>query len=223
MTKLKNSKINNKMDNQDSVIKHDKTSKRKKNSHVQTVKLSSLIHINNNQVIRQNNPRLTSGNHHLYKHKRSPTYSLESYELAAKKEYIIQMLNFEYTQQYPGFHVIITFQKMMSIQSFSEKRNKALEYLAKWKVSGYYVHEPAKSHNGIHIHTLTIYNGTEEDLRECVKLAWILSGMKYEQDFHVIIKPVTQTYRDFKRLCAYILKFNGKRKTNRRIRNDSIQ
>jgi len=35
MTKLKNSKINNKMDNQDSVTKHDKTSKRKKNSHVQ--------------------------------------------------------------------------------------------------------------------------------------------------------------------------------------------
>jgi len=64
---------------------------------------------------------------------------------------------------------------------------------------------------------LAIYSHCADDLRTCIKLAWELVGLKEHQDFHVIIKPVGSTDRDYKRLCAYILKFNGKRKTNRRI------
>ena len=59
------------------------------NNHVKPLKLSSLVHINSSQVLLQKNPRLTSGTHSLYKHKRSFTHSLESYELYAKKIYIL--------------------------------------------------------------------------------------------------------------------------------------
>ena len=180
------------------------------------VSLSSLIYINGAHILHQKKPRITSGNHPIYKHKRSFTHSPVSYERAGQKEYIILMRNFEYTKEYPNFHVIATFQKQMSIVDFSNIRNIAFTYLGKWKVRGYFVHEPTPSRNGLHIHIATIYGRTQDDLRDCVKYAWEYSGLKYDQDFHVIVKPIAEPDKDYKRLCSYILKFNGKRKTNLR-------
>ena len=108
-------------------------------SNSQSVVLSSLILINSTQNINQSNPRLTSGNHPLYKHSRSYTFSLESYEYAAYREYIILMRNFNETQQFPDYHVIITVKNKMSVKAFLDLKAKVFAKLDRWKLSGYYV------------------------------------------------------------------------------------
>jgi hypothetical protein len=187
-----------------------------KNNQIKSFKLSELIFINSTQILRQQNLRQTSGKHPIYGRKRSFTHSLESYELYAKKTYIQLMRNFVLTQQFLDYHVIVKFKKQMSIKSFSEKRTKAHGYLAKWKVSGFYVHEPSKSRNSLHVHSITIYKGGHDEIRDCFILAWTQSGLVYKQDFQVVVKPVGATFTDYKRLCAYILKFNGRRRFNLR-------
>ena len=91
-----------------------------------------------------------------WEHCRSFTHSLQSYELSAKKRYIILMRNFDYTQEYPGFHVHINFFRPMPIKVFSEKRSKAFEFLARRKIRGFYVHEPTRKRNWLHIHTAEV-------------------------------------------------------------------
>jgi hypothetical protein len=184
---------------------------------LQPVKFLSLIFINSTQIIRQMNPRITSGNHPIYKLIRSFTRSLISYERAAKKEYIILMRNFVCTQLFPDFHVIISIKKKMSIHVLSDMKTKVFANLAKWNVSGYYVFEPTLKRNGLHIHIVTKYFRSVDDLKLCIKIAFELAGLKYGTDFHFNVIPFTPTFRDFKRLCSYILKFNGSRQTNLRI------
>jgi hypothetical protein len=164
------------------------------------------------QLIYQENPFPTSGI--KWGHVRSFTFSLQSYERAAKRKYILLMRNFDSTKQYPDYHVIITFYRQMPIKDFSKKLSKAFEYLVRWKVRGFYVHEPSPSRNWLHTHMGAIYGGRKNDLRKCVKYALALAGLTYGKDFKVKVKPFISTSKDFRRFCAYILKFNGKRKTN---------
>ena len=78
---------------------------------------------NSGQLIYQENPRQKTATG--WEHRGSFTHSLQSYELSAKKRYIILMRNFDYTQEYPGFHVHINFFRPIPIKVFSEKRSKA--------------------------------------------------------------------------------------------------
>jgi hypothetical protein len=185
------------------------------NRQTQSANQSALSTSQNLQSIVQSNPPATSDGHSFYKDKPSFTYALDSYERAARREYIKLMRNLVDTQQYPMYHVIVNFYSPMPIKVFAEKRNKAHGYLKRWKVRAYYVHEPTVSRDWLHIHMMVIYGGGQDDLRECVKIAWELVGLKYRQDFRVKVRPVGATVKDYSRLCAYILKFNGKRKTNR--------
>jgi hypothetical protein len=173
----------------------------------------NTAHLNNEQFIFQQNPLPTSGIE--WEHLRSFTYSLQSYELHAKQHYIQLIRNFDYTKQYPDYHVIVNFYKQMPIEDFRKIQSKAFGYLARWGVSGYYVLEPTLSRNWLHTHLITIYGRSQGDLRECIKLAFTYAGLTYDKDFHIKIFSVGATDKDYKRLCAYILKFNGKRKTNR--------
>jgi hypothetical protein len=174
---------------------------------------SSVSFSPNGHLIFQENPRVFSKAE--YEHLRSFTYSLQSYELYAKKHYIQLVRNLDYTKQYPDFHIIITFQKQIPVKDFTKMKGKAFVRLTKWKVRGFYVLEATAPQNRLHIHILTIYAGSQDELREFVKLAWESSGLKYMDDFLVKVKPVGATDGDYKRLCGYILKFNGRRATNR--------
>ena len=174
---------------------------------------TGLSRSNNEPLIFQDNPYPTSGiGNELM---RSFTFSLQSYELAAKKRYILLMRNFDYSKQYPDYHAVINFLKRMPIENFSKKRRIAFEYLKRWGTRGYYVHAPTLSRNFLHVHMLAIYGGSKEDLQTCIKLAFTIAGLTYGKDFRVKVFPVGATDKDFKRLCSYVLKFNGKRKTNR--------
>ena len=175
---------------------------------------SALPQNDSGHSIIQLNPRVTSGSRFHY---RSFTHSLEAYERAAKKEYILLMRNLEYTRQYPNFHIIVNFWKRMPIKEFSKMRNHAFDNLKKWEVRGFYVHEPTVSRNWLHIHIAAIYGGHWDDLRNSIKLAWTFAGLIYDRDFQVKVKPVNTTHRDYQRLCAYILKFNGGRATNQPV------
>ena len=159
----------------------------------------------------QQNPQVSSG----LPHYRSFSSSLATYERAARKEYILLMRNFAYTEQYPDFHVVIGFHKLMPIQDFSKIRNKAFGKLVKEGVKAYYVHEPSEA--WIHIHAIAMYDGKISDLRKNIKESFTSAGLKYREDFHVKVKPINPTFTDYKRLCSYILKFNGKRISNRRV------
>ena len=141
---------------------------------------------------------------------RNYTHSLESCENAVRKQYIIMMLNFMYTQKFPNFHVIIGFHNPMQIKDFCKMRNKAFGHLAKNGVKAYYVHEPSKD-GGLHIHQMVIYDGDADNLRALIKEALEKAGLKPRQDFHVNVKSAVPTFEGYKGLCAYILKFNGKR------------
>ena len=172
----------------------------------------SLSQVHNERLIFQESPLRISGI--KYQHLPSFTHSLQSYELYAKKHYIQLIRNLDYTKQYPDYHVIVNFYKRMPIKDFSEKRIKAFGYLARWGVSGHYVLEPTPSRNWLHVHMLAMYGRSRSDLRECIKLAFMFAGLTYDRDFHVKVFSVAKTDKDYRRLCAYILKFNGKRKTN---------
>jgi hypothetical protein len=140
---------------------------------------------------------------------------LQSYDLAAKKEFIILARNLMHTRQYPDYHVIINFYKRMPVEDFAKMKSRAFAFLTRRKIQGYYAVEPTPSRNWLHIHMMAIYALCEDDLRLCIRLAWESVGLEYGKDFHVKIKTVGATEKDYKRLCAYILKFNGKRETNR--------
>ena len=186
------------------------------NRHAQSANQSALSNDGDMQsIIIQANPRATAGNNPLYKDKPSFTYAWDSYERAARREYIKLMRNLVDMQQYPGYHVIVNFYNPMPVKIFIEKRSRAHGYLARWKIRGYYVHEPTRFRDWLHIHMMAIYGGGRKDLRECIKIAWELAGLKYGNDFRVKVFPVGATIKDYRRLCAYILKFNGKRKKNR--------
>jgi hypothetical protein len=64
---------------------------------------------------------------------------------------------------------------------------------------------------------MTIYGRGMNELRVCVKYAFMLAGLEYLQDFRVTVRPFRATIKDYCTLCAYILKYNGKRETNRFI------
>ena len=167
----------------------------------------------------QENPRvLTSRIRSARSWWRNYTCSLESYERAARKEFILLMRNFMYTQKFPDFHTIIVFHNPMSIKEFSKIRNQAFAKLAKEGVRAFYVHEPSKK-SWLHIHALTIFDGNKNSLRTLVKEVFMETGLEYgrDKDFHVNIKLVNPTFKDYWRLCCYILKFKGRRKHKRRI------
>ena len=120
----------------------------------------------------QVNPRKSSGRPHY----RSFTDSLEAYERAAKKEYILLMRNFEQSGVYPDYHVVIGIHTPMPIKAFATIRKKAFERLKQWGVLAYYVHEPSKK-SWLHIHALAIYDGDADDLRARIKEAFMIAGM----------------------------------------------
>ena len=165
------------------------------------------------QLIFQENPRQFSAKE--YEYRRSFTYSLQSYELYAKKHFIILMRNLDYTKQYPNYRIIINFYKRKPIKDFSKELSKAFDHLKRWGVRGYYVFEPTPSRNWLHINLLTIYGRSLDDLKECIRYAFMYVGLTYRKDYHYSIKPIPATDKDYQRVCAYFLKFNGKRKTNR--------
>jgi hypothetical protein len=169
--------------------------------------------INQNPLIQQN-PRATSVGIHA--HRRSFTHSLESYEMAAKRVYILLVRNLEATNRCVNFHVIIGFHNPKPIKDFSNTRNKAFNSLKQWKVRGFYVHEATESTMALlHIHVAVIYDGEREDLRKLIKYAFILAGLEYDKDFHVKIQSVDSSVEDCKRLFSYILKFSGRRAIRR--------
>jgi len=183
------------------------------NRHTQSANQSAISADKGEQLIYQKKPRPNSALG--WEHRPSFTHSLQSYELAAKKQFILLMRNLAETKQYPGYHVIINFKERMSIKNFAKKRVKAHGYLTKWGVCGYYVQEPTESRNWLHLHMLTIYNGSRSDLKKCIKYAWMMTGLTYGKDFRVKVFPVGATDKDYQRTCCYILKYSGKRKTNR--------
>jgi hypothetical protein len=191
----------------------DVASRRAEEYHVQGGDAPFLFMPNSGQLIYQKSPpeKSATGGEHL----RSFTHSLQSYDLAGKKEFTLLMRNFEYTQEYPTHHVIINFYKQMPLGDFSKMKSKAFEYLKRWDVRGYYVLEPFRCRDWIHIHLLAIYGGRIKMLRAFVKYAFTLAGLTYGQDFRVKVLPAGATEKDYVQLCCYILKFNGKRKTNR--------
>ena len=156
----------------------------------------------------QKNPRKSSSDPKW----RSCTHSLESYENAVKKEYQLLQRNFEYTQEYPDFHVSINFHNAMRIEDFSKIRGKAFGRLVQAGIKAYYVHEPSRS-GWLHIHAMVIFSGKKEALKDIVKKAFVKAGLEYETDFHCNIIPFKGTDDDFRRLCSYILKFTGARNT----------
>ena len=183
------------------------------NRHTQSTNQSTLSEDKGEQLIYQKKSRQNSALG--WEHRPSFTHSLQSYELSAKKQFILLMRNLIETKQYPQYHVIINFYKRMPIKVFLEKRKKAHGYLTRLKVRGYYVHEPTESRNWLHLHMLTIYNGSRSDLKKCIKYAWMTTGLTYGKDFRVKVFPVGATDKDYQRTCCYILKYSGKRKTNR--------
>jgi len=168
------------------------------------------------QTLYQRKPKESSGTHEIYGNKRSYTDSLQSYERAARKEFVILMRNLRHTWEYPDYHIVVTFQKQMSIREFSEKRNKAHDHLKDWGVRGYFTHEPTVSRDGVHLHMLAIYERSEEDLRLCIQLAWEYEGLKYNTDFQVKVLPLEPSISDCERIFSYLLKYNGGRETNLR-------
>jgi len=158
----------------------------------------------------QQRPRKTSSNPKW----RNYTSSLESYEEAVKREYILLQRNFDYTQQYPDYHVTINFHTAMTIKDFSLIRNKAFSHLVQDGIRAYYVHEPSRR-SWLHIHAMMIYSGKKETLKDSVKEAFMKAGLQYGTDFHFNISPFKGTDADYQRLCSYILKFTGRRTTPR--------
>ena len=149
---------------------------------------------------------------HFYRNYKT---SYLSYEHAVRKQYIILMRNSDITSVYPDHHVILNFHTPMVLDDFSIIRGKAFSRLSRLGVRAFYVHEPSRK-GWLHIHLLSIFDGSADVLRENIKQSFSSSGLVYGQDFHVKVKPVNKTQTDFRRLCSYILKFNGKRKDNRR-------
>jgi hypothetical protein len=137
----------------------------------------------------QENPRRRSSDPRW----RSYTHSLQSYENAMRKQYIIMMLNFECTHRVPDFHVVVGFHVPMAIKEFTRIRNEAFGRLAKGGVRAFYVHEPGKK-GWLHIHGMVSYDGAEDVLRVLIKKAFGGAGLKYRQDFHVKVKPAIPTF-----------------------------
>ena len=154
----------------------------------------------------QTNPRKSSGKFYC----RTFTDSLESYERAVKKEYILLMRNFMHTQKFPDFHIMVNIYRPMAIKEFSRIRGKVFGILKESGIRAYYVHEPSEK-SWIHIHALVNFDGTKEVLRKKVKEEFVRTGLEYGRDFRFKLKAVNPTYTDYKRLCSYILKFNGQR------------
>ena len=107
---------------------------------------------------------------------------------------------------------------MSFVTCFVEKRTrkKAFERLKQWGVTAYYVQEPSKR-SWLHIHAMVICDSKKKRLKDKAKEAFTLAGLTYGRDFHVNVKPVNPTHNDYRRLCSYILKFNGRRASNRRV------
>ena len=125
------------------------------------------------------------------------------------------MRNFDHTKEFPNYHVIINFYRQMAIKDFTRIESKAFGCLARWGVRGFFVHEPTVSRNWLHAHMLAIYNRSQDDLRDCIRYAFSAVELTYGKDFDVTVKPMGTTIKDYRRICSYILKFNGGRKTNR--------
>jgi hypothetical protein len=166
-------------------------------------------------LIFQKYPLKTSTPHPEYGPRKSFTHSQDAYDRAARREYILQLRNFAYTKEYPNFHVIANFYKQMPMKDFTKMMSKAFKYLKGWGVRAYFVFEPTRTQNWVHLHLMVIYDGSLDELRGCFKYALMLAGSEYSRDFLVKVKAVGATLQDYWTLCAYILKFNGRRETNR--------
>jgi hypothetical protein len=167
------------------------------------------------KLIFQQRPYTNAIKHPVYGLRRSFVAALDTYDHAAKKEYILLMRNFAITQKYPDYHIIVNHFRPMFMRTFAKLLTKAFEHLVRLNVSGYYVHEPTPCRNWLHTHIMATYDGSIADLRTCIKYVFMDAGLTEGIDFQVKIFPVSPTDRDYKGLCCYVLKFNGRRKENR--------
>jgi hypothetical protein len=89
------------------------------------------------KLIYQQRPEITSIAHPVFGCRRSFTFALDTYDHAAKKEYILLMRNFELTKQYPTHHITINHFRPMQMKVFSKLLTKVFEHLARLNIIGY--------------------------------------------------------------------------------------
>ena len=147
------------------------------------------------------------------KETRSWTYSLETYQKSACREFNLLVHNYMPGREYRV--VGINHWRVLSIPDILDKFRLVKEYLRKQHTIAYTVAEVTKDKfyhptNKVHHHILIHSQGSENRIRNLFKAACRYAGLEPGIDCQVFVNKPIRTLERFRRATRYILKYGQK-------------